>query len=157
MNCPASRKRCCNTIRCPTSPARTRSPVPWRQTFQRINDFRFGRNHLMTNNLNYWTVNNLLDAGTKLGIPNFTGDTTFHNPGIPDITVSGFIGLGNAGSNWYQDDTTWHGYDQLSYRHGSHNIMAGVEIRKLITARAAANSPRGLFNFTCSRSGNAAA
>lgn len=122
-----------------------------------INDFRFGRNHLMTNNLNYWTVNNLLDAGTKLGIPNFTGDTTFHNPGIPDISVSGFMGLGNAGSNWYQDDTTWHGYDQLSYRHGSHNIMAGVEIRKLITGRAAANSPRGIFHFTGSRSGNAAA
>ena len=122
-----------------------------------INDFRFGRNHLMTNNLNYWTVNGLLDAGTKLGIPNFTGDTTFHNPGIPDITISGFMGLGNAGSNWYQDDTTWHGYDQVSYRHGSHNFMAGIEIRKLITGRAAANSPRGLFNFTGSRSGNAAA
>ena len=122
-----------------------------------INDFRFGRNHLLTNNLNYWTVNNLLDAGTKLGIPNFTGDTTFHDPGIPDITVSGFMGLGNAGTNWYQDDTTWHGFDQMSYRHGSHNIMAGAEIRKLITGRAAANSPRGLFNFTGSRSGNAAA
>jgi len=122
-----------------------------------INDFRLGRNHLMTNNLNYWTVNNLLGAGTKLGIPNFTGDTTFHNPGIPDITVSGFMGLGNAGSNWYQDDTTWHGYDQVSYRHGSHNFMAGAEIRKLTTGRAAANSPRGLFNFTGSRSGNAAA
>jgi len=122
-----------------------------------VNDFRFGRNHLMTNNLNYWTVNGLLDAGTKLGIPNFTGDTTFHNPGIPDITVSGFMSLGNSGSNWYQDDTTWHGYDQVSYRHNSHNFMAGVEIRKLITGRAAANNPRGLFNFTGLLSGNAAA
>ena len=122
-----------------------------------VNDFRFGRNHLMTNNLNYWTVNGLLNAGTQLGIPNFTGDTTFHNPGIPDVTVSGFMTLGNAGANWYQDDTTWHGYDQVSYRRGSHNVMAGVEIRKLITGRAAANNPRGLFNFTGSRSGNAAA
>ncbi|PYT90284.1 MAG: hypothetical protein DMG36_20855 [Acidobacteria bacterium] len=122
-----------------------------------VNDFRFGRNHLMTNNLDYWTVNGLLNAGTQLGIPNFTGDTTFHNPGIPDVTVSGFMTLGNAGANWYQDDTTWHGYDQVSYRRGSHNVMAGVEIRKLITGRAAANNPRGLFNFTGSRSGNAAA
>jgi len=122
-----------------------------------VNDFRFGRNHLMTNNLNYWTVNGLLNAGTQLGIPSFTGDTTFHNPGIPDVTVSGFMTLGNAGANWYQDDTTWHGYDQVSYRRGSHNVMAGVEIRKLITGRAAANNPRGLFNFTGSRSGNAAA
>ena len=122
-----------------------------------VNDFRFGRNHLMTNNLNFWAQNGLLDAGTQLGIPNFTGDTTFNNPGIPDITVSGFMTLGNAGSNWYQDDTTWHGYDQVSYRRGSHNIMAGVEVRKLTTGRAAANNPRGLFNFTGSRSGNAAA
>ena len=122
-----------------------------------VNDFRFGRNHLMTNNLNYWTVNGLLNAGTQLGIPNFTGDTTFHNPGIPDVTVSGFMTLGNAAANWYQDDTTWHGYDQVSYRRGSHNVMVGVEIRKLITGRAAANNPRGLFNFTGSRSGNAAA
>jgi len=122
-----------------------------------VNDFRFGRNHLMTNNLNYWTVNGLLNAGTQLGIPDFTGDTAFHNPGIPDVTVSGFMTLGNAGANWYQDDTTWHGYDQVSYRRGSHNVMAGVEIRKLITGRAAANNPRGLFNFTGPRSGNAAA
>ena len=121
-----------------------------------INDFRFGRNYLMTNALNYWAQNNLLDAGTKLGIPGFTGDTAFHNPGIPDITVSGFMTLGNAGSNWYQDDTTWHGYDEVSYRQGSHNFMVGAEIRKLITGRAAANNPRGLFNFTGSRSGNAA-
>jgi len=112
-----------------------------------INDFRFGRNHLLTNNLNFWAQNGLLDAGTQLGIPGFTGDTTFNNPGIPDVTVSGFLGLGNAGSNWYQDDTTWHGYDQISYRHGKHNIMAGVEARKLTTGRAAANSPRGILNF----------
>jgi len=122
-----------------------------------INDFRFGRNHLMTNNLNYWTVNGLNDAGTQLGIPGFDGDTRFGNPGIPDITVNGFMGLGNAGSNWYQDDTTWHGYDQLSYHRGVHNIMAGVEVRKLTTGRAAANSPRGTFTFTGQRSGNAAA
>jgi hypothetical protein len=122
-----------------------------------INDFRFGRNHLMTNNLNYWAVNGLTDAGTQLGIPGFDGDTRFGNPGIPDITVNGFMGLGNAGSNWYQDDTTWHGYDQVSIRRGSHNLMAGVEVRKLTTGRAAANSPRGTFTFTGQRSGNSAA
>jgi hypothetical protein len=64
-----------------------------------VNDFRFGRNHLMTNNLNYWAVNGLNDAGTQLGIPGFDGDTRFGNPGIPDITGNGYMGLGNAGSN----------------------------------------------------------
>jgi len=122
-----------------------------------VNDLRFGRNHLMTNALNYWAVNGLNDAGTQLGIPGFAGDTQFGNPGIPDMTVNGYMGLGNAGSNWYQDDTTWHGYDQISYRHGSHNIMAGIEFRKLTTGRAAANSPRGVFTFTGQRSGDPAA
>src|SRR5256885_14740402 len=79
----------------------------------------------MTNNLNYWTVNGLLNAGTQLGIPDFTGDTAFHNPGIPDVTVSAFMTLGNAGANWYQDDTTWHGYDQVSYRRGGGQSTGG--------------------------------
>jgi hypothetical protein len=48
-----------------------------------INDFRFGRNHLVTNALNYFYVNGLTGAGTDLNIPGFTGDTTFGNPGSP--------------------------------------------------------------------------
>src|SRR5256885_17077693 len=111
----------------------------------------------MTNNLNYWTVNGLLNAGTQLGIPDFTGDTAFHNPGIPDVTVSGFMTLGNAGANWYQDDTTWHGYDQVSYRRRSHDVMAGGEIPKMITGRGAAYKPPGPFNFHRAKNGDAAA
>jgi Carboxypeptidase regulatory-like domain len=122
-----------------------------------VNDFRLGRNHLVTNALNYFAVKGLATAGTDLGIPGFTGDTTFSNPGIPDINVDSYIGAGNAGTNWIQDDTTWHGYDQISYTHGKHNIMAGLEFRKLTTGRAAANSPRGVFNFTGELTGNAAA
>jgi hypothetical protein len=122
-----------------------------------VNDFRFGRNHLVTNALNYFSVNGLTSAGTDLGIPGFTGDTTYGNPGVPDMNIDGYMTVGNAGSNWLQDDTTWHGYDQLSYTHGKHTVMAGVEFRKLITGRAAANSPRGVFNFTGELTGNAAA
>jgi outer membrane receptor protein involved in Fe transport len=36
-------------------------------------------------------------------------------------------------------------------------MMAGVEFRKLTTGRAAANSPRGVFNFTGEISGDPAA
>jgi len=122
-----------------------------------VNDFRIGRNHLITNNLDYWYVNNLKDAGTLLGIPGFDGDTRYNNPGIPDITISGYAGLGNAGANWFQDDTTWHGYDQISYTHGKHNLMFGVELRKLTTGRAAVNSPRGSFAFSGASSGDASA
>jgi hypothetical protein len=118
-----------------------------------VNDFRFGRNHLVTNALNYFSVNGLNDAGTKLGIPGFNADTLYNDPGIPDVNIGGdlgggYLGAGNAGSNWLQDDTTWHGYDQISYTRGKHNMMAGVELRKLTTGRAAANSPRGVFTFT---------
>jgi hypothetical protein len=126
-----------------------------------VNDFRFGRNHLETNALNYFFVNGLNDAGTQLGIPGFDADTTHNNPGVPDFAISNYIGVSNAGSNWFQDDTTWHGFDQISYTHGKHNMMAGVELRKLTTGRAAANSPRGIFNFNgqmtqCNKALNAA-
>jgi hypothetical protein len=121
-----------------------------------VNDFRFGRNHLVTNALNYFSIKGLKDAGTSLGIPGFTGDTAFGNPGIPDINIDGFMTAGNAGTNWFQDDTTWHGYDQVSYTHGKHTIMAGAEFRKLTTGRAAANSPRGVFNFTGELTGDPA-
>ena len=51
-----------------------------------VNDFHFGVNKLISNNLNYWAENNLKSAGTSLGIPGFTADTTYNNPGIPVIT-----------------------------------------------------------------------
>ena len=121
-----------------------------------VNDFRFGRNHLVTNALNYFSINGLKDAGTSLGIPGFAGDTTFGNPGIPASTLTASSTAGNAGTNWFQDDTTWHGYDQVSYTHGKHTIMAGAEFRKLTTGRAAANSPRGVFNFTGELTGDPA-
>ena len=122
-----------------------------------VNDMRFGRNYFNSPALNYFAVNNLTNAGTALGIPGFTGDTTFNNPGIPVMSISGFQGLGNAATNWYQDDTTWQGADQFSWTHGAHNIMAGIEFRKLETGRAATNNPQGVFTFTGQFSGYAPA
>ena len=40
------------------------------------------------------------------------------------------------------------GYDQLSWNHGKHTIMAGVELRKLTIGRQATNDPRGSFTFS---------
>ncbi len=48
-----------------------------------VNDFHFGVNKLISNNLNYWAENNLKNAGTSLGIPGFNFDTLYNNPGIP--------------------------------------------------------------------------
>lgn len=128
-----------------------------------INDFRFGYNKFSNSQLNYFTVNGPKDAGTALGIPGFTADTTNQNPGIPTIILGAsaiagtYASLGAEGTNWYQDDRTLHGYDQISYTHGRHNIMAGADIRRMAIGRAAQNQPRGQFTFNGSYSGDPAA
>ena len=124
---------------------------------QLINDFRFGYNKLSSNQLNYFTASGIKDAGTKLGIPGFTADTANNNPGIPTILITNYQGLGAEGTNWYQDDRTLHGYDQISYAFGKHNIMAGVDIRRMTIGRAAQNQPRGQFTFNGGYSRDAAA
>ena len=112
-----------------------------------INDFRIGLNTVTSNNLNYFAENGITDAGTKLGIPGFNSDSVYNNPGIPSFNFDTYHEAGNDASNWYQDDRAIDGYDQVSWAHGKHNIMAGVELRKLTIGREATNDPRGYFNF----------
>ena len=122
-----------------------------------INDLRLGFNKLSSNTLNYFYTNGLNTAGTDLGIPGFTADTVNGNPGIPTILITNYSGLGAEGTNWFQDDRTLHGYDQVSYTLGKHNMMAGADIRRMTIGRSAGNTPRGQFNFIGSYTGNAAA
>ena len=116
-------------------------------TANMVNDFRIGRQNLSTDALNYFAVNGLKSAGTDLGIPGFTGDTSFNDPGIPVFSISGFMTLGNAGTNWLQEDTTWQGTDSFNWTKGAHTLIFGAELRKLITSRSAVNQPNGLFTF----------
>lgn len=123
-----------------------------------INDLRLGYNKFQSNQFNYFLQNGLTGAGTALGIPGFTADTANGNPGIPTILISGgYQGLGAEGTNWFQDDRTLHGYDQISYTKGRHNLMAGVDLRRMTIGRVATNQNRGQFAFTGNYSGNAAA
>lgn len=122
-----------------------------------VNDFRFGRQSLNTDAVNYFYVNGIADAGTKLGIPGFDADSKSANPGTPEFNVSGFSGWGNGATNWFQKDHTWQASEQISWNRGNHNIMAGAELRKLYTSRSAANSPRGVFNFNGQYTGYAPA
>src|SRR6266404_2496995 len=122
-----------------------------------VNDLRVGRYFLNTATLNPFAVAKNTNAGTGLGIPGFIGDSQFNNPGIPDFNITGFNGLNNAGSNWYQNDSTNQLSEQISWSHGSHNIMAGVEFRRLATGRAAVNSARGTFTFNGTQTGYAPA
>ncbi len=122
-----------------------------------VNDLRVGRYFLNTATLNPFTAANQTGAGTNLGIPNFTGDTQYNNPGLPDFNITGFNGLNNAGSNWYQNDSTVQLSEQISWNHGAHNVMAGAEFRRLATGRAAVNSARGSFTFNGTLTGYAPA
>lgn len=122
-----------------------------------VNDFRVGRNFFNTATVNPFSVANQTSAGTSLGIPGFNGDSTFNNPGIPDFGITGFNGLSNGSSNWYQNDSTVQISEQISWNKGTHNIMAGAEFRRLATGRAAVNSARGTFTFNGSVTGYAPA
>jgi hypothetical protein len=133
--------------------------VGYTQTFtpNLVNDLRVGRNFFSTATLNPFSVAANANAGTALGIPGFNGDSTFNNPGIPDFTITGFNGLANASTNWYQNDSTTQLSEQLSWNHHSHNIQAGMEFRRLATGRAAVNSARGGFTFNGTLTGYAPA
>ncbi len=122
-----------------------------------VNDFRVGRNFFKSDALNYFAVNGLKSAGSDLGIAGFAGDVQYGNPGLPDFNITGFNGLGNGASNWYQNDSTHQLSEQISWERGVHNIMAGVEFRRLATGRAAVNSARGVFNFNGTQTGYAPA
>ncbi len=123
-----------------------------------VNDLRYGYNIVVTRVLNYFAQNNIQGAGSALGIPGFTADVDSGNPGLPTINITNYQATaGEDGSNWYQDDRTLTGYDQLSYTRGKHSLMAGISIRKLTIGRAAQNGPRGTFNFTGTYTGDSTA
>ena len=122
-----------------------------------VNDLRVGRNFFKSDALNAFAVAGLNTAGSDLGIPGFTGDVQYNNPGIPDFNITGFNGLGTGGTNWYQNDSTHQISEQISWAKGSHNIMAGFEFRRLATGRAAVNSARGAFTFNGTQTGYAPA
>src|SRR5579872_5479370 len=122
-----------------------------------VNDLRVGRNFFNTATLDPFAVSNQTSAGTSLGIPGFSGDSLYNNPGIPDFSITGFNTLSQASANWYQNDSTTQLSEQISWTHGSHNLMAGAEFRRLATGRAAVNNPRGIFTFNGTLTGYAPA
>jgi hypothetical protein len=121
------------------------------------NDFRIGYHRLDFDTLNHFAVNGIGTAGSDLGIPGFDGDVRYNNPGLPNIGISNFSGLGQGGTNWYQFDTTFQMSNVLAYNRGAHNIRTGFDARRLTTGRRAANSPRGGFTFNGDITGYGAA
>ena len=116
-----------------------------------VNDLRVGFNTLVTQIVNQQYQTGQNSAGSALGIPGFTADVTSGNPGLVDMSITGAAGstqgISQSGSNWFQTDRTLSGYDQFSYTHNKHAIMAGLSIRKFTIGRAATNTGRGQFTF----------
>jgi hypothetical protein len=112
------------------------------------NDFRIGYHRIDFDTLNHFNVNGIPTAGSDLGIPGFDGDVRYSNAGLPSINITDFSGLGAAGTNWYQFDTTFQMSNVLAYTSGAHNLRAGFDLRRMATGRRAANDPRGRFDFT---------
>jgi hypothetical protein len=122
-----------------------------------LNDFRIGYHRVNFDTLNPFIVSGQPSPGADLGIPGFDGDVRYANPGIPSINISAFSGLGGAGTNWYQFDTTFQMSNVAAYNRGSHNVRFGFDLRRMATGRRAANDPRGRFDFTGDITGNAVA
>ena len=121
------------------------------------NDFRIGYHRLDFDTLNHFAASGIPSAGSELGIPGFDGDVRYNNPGIPNVSISNFSGLGQGGTNWYQFDTTFQLSNVLAWNRGTHNIRTGFDARRLATGRRAANSPRGGFTFNGDITGYGAA
>jgi outer membrane receptor protein involved in Fe transport len=122
-----------------------------------VNDFRVGRYFFNSATVNPFSTAGNKNAGTSLGIPGFNGDSAYANPGVPDFNVTGFNGISESGTNWYQDDSTNQISEQLSWNHGSHNVVTGLEFSRMSTGRAAVNSARGAFTFNGTITGYAPA
>lgn len=117
-----------------------------------INDFHFGRNQFDTTFASaYFEVPSTQATAEALDAA-IGGNGAFAympaNPGIPVISISGYTGAGNGGTNWFQGDTAWVTSDSISIFHGKHNIVAGVDLDRFTTTRRAVNSPQGQFTFT---------
>ena len=122
-----------------------------------VNDLRVGWYYFDSKTVNPFSVSNDTTAGTNLGIPGFNFDSTTNNPGLPDFNITGFNGMNESGTNWYQNDSTSQLSEQLSWNHGSHNVMAGLALSRLATGRSAVNSARGGFTFNGTLTGYAPA
>jgi hypothetical protein len=120
-----------------------------------VNDVHFGRNAFNTTFASaYYEVPSTDPTAEALdaAVGGVGGSNIFAympaNPGIPVISISGYTGAGNGGTNWFQTDTAWVSSDSLSVIHGPQSITAGVDLDRFLTTRRAVNDPQGLFSFT---------
>ena len=112
-----------------------------------VNDLRGGFNWLKTDSLDYFYEFGPQNPDAGLGLPAPYGvGQSFGDPGLPDITGATSFSETESGDNWIQDDRTYQIYDQISWTKGRHNLMAGVDFRRLNIGRAAVRTRRAEFS-----------
>ncbi len=121
-----------------------------------VNQFLFGRNQVSIRSTDGYYQNPSLDSQLSvLTIPGYANPTG--DPGDPPVTISNYTGTGSGARNSAQTDEYWSGNDTLSWNHGSHNVIAGLDMARVYTTRYAQNSPRGSFSFNGTMTGDGAA
>lgn len=117
-----------------------------------VNDFHVGYNGFNTTFASAYYENPSTDPLAEALDGAIGGGGAFAyssaNPGIPQISIAGYLGAGNGGTNWFQTDTAWQISESLTFNHGPHSIVAGFDLNRFLTTRKAVNDPQGLFQFT---------
>ena len=109
-----------------------------------INELRLGYNrptYLVLQDGAYGT-----DYATLLGLKNLLRDPIVW--GIPNVSLTGFTGVGNALNPTTQVSNVYHLVDHVSVIRGSHTIKTGIDFRKTNYNDRSENSARGVFGFT---------
>jgi hypothetical protein len=117
-----------------------------------LNEARFGFNRSVDNTLNPRSNTNFdLDA---IGLPGLRvlndGNRKFtsREAGVPVIGMDNFSGLGDRdGGNGYDFNNLFQISDNVTINRGSHNLKTGIDFRRVMLFRAAANVPRGELDY----------
>jgi hypothetical protein len=77
-----------------------------------------------------------------------TANATPYNFGLPAISVSGLANIGaDKGDPRQRVDTNWHYIDNISWKHGKHDIKFGYEFRRTSVSQIFNRGFRGTLSF----------
>ena len=77
-----------------------------------------------------------------------TANATPYNFGLPPISISGLAPIGSdKGDPRQRVDSNWHYIDNISWKHGKHDIKFGYEFRRTSVSQIFNRGFRGTLNF----------
>lgn len=109
-----------------------------------INELRLGYNrptYLVLQDGAYGT-----DYASLLGLRNLLRDPIAW--GVPNVSLTGFTGIGNALNPTTQVSNVYHLVDHVSIIRGGHTVKTGIDFRRTNYNDRSENSARGSFSFT---------